>query len=136
MAIEHRGGSSQEIAIHRVIEYPPRGLVQGEIRDIRISGLFVRTTVRLDLHTHVKLVLVCNKGGVTHLLPRRAMVVRTARDGADMMFDEIKPAKLDRILHRAHAVAGRELFVRAAPARLSALTRHDADDTCGKRCVP
>jgi hypothetical protein len=106
MAMEHRWGTRQLAAgLHVVIDCPSLGLIQGEIRDISTSGVYVRTPLKPRVDARVKLAIVLRDTHVPHIVPAWAIVVRADRDGVGMMFESCDARGLAELLERVSTPA-------------------------------
>jgi hypothetical protein len=94
MAIEHRWGIRQAAAFRVVIDDRRLGLIQGEMRDVSASGVFVRTSIKPGDNALVKLAIVLPDEDVTRVVQAWAVVVRSDPDGVGMMFDHFESEKL------------------------------------------
>ena len=87
--MERRWGLRKPIQVDVVIDNQPTCLVRGQIGDVSIGGLFVRTEPdRLRMNSQVELVLMLQQGEGTQVYRMPAMVVRLTSNGAGLMFDQ------------------------------------------------
>lgn len=88
MGAEHRWNERQATD-HRVLIYVrPHGSRQARIRDVSSGGLFVELPpcAPLSNNAHVELIFVRSANRVSRILRVPALVVRTTRSGAGLMF--------------------------------------------------
>lgn len=91
MGREHRWNERQTTDLSVLISARPHGLRQARIRNISTGGLFVELPPRSPLpalpeDAHVELIFVHSVHHVTRLLRVPALVVRSTREGAGLMF--------------------------------------------------
>ena len=88
MGVEHRWNERQATDHKVLINVRPHGSRQARIRDVSTSGLFVELPpcAPLSNNTHVELIFVRSANRVSRILRVPALVVRTTRSGAGLMF--------------------------------------------------
>lgn len=114
MGMEHRWGMRVSAQFDVLIDFRPRGLIHGRVRDLSGSGLFVAVSeVDLPLNTRVEAVCVLQDRGVARIQRLAAIVVRHTPQGVGLAFSQFNPRGLSglRALIEAHAPPG------VAPAR-------------------
>lgn len=88
MGTERRWGARKPLNLEVVIDNQPLCLLRGQIGNISIGGLYVKTSGELPANSRVELVLLLQEQGGTRVYRMPAMVVRAAGDGAGLMFDQ------------------------------------------------
>ncbi len=86
---EHRRSMRKPATFHVTLSYPPLGLLRSKVRDISLDGMFIETgPIALHANTPVEVMVRLQKGNTRDAYRLRALVVRVARDGAGLMFDD------------------------------------------------
>ncbi|MBI3897819.1 MAG: PilZ domain-containing protein [Gammaproteobacteria bacterium] len=89
MGMERRWGTRKPVEVNVVIDNQPMSLLPGQIGDVSIGGLFVKTeATALRMNAPVELVLLLDTEGNTRVYRLPAIVVRLTGDGAGLMFDQ------------------------------------------------
>ncbi len=97
--MENRWGSRKPSGIDVVIDYRPKGLVRGTIRNFSLSGVYVQTdSASIPINTSITLVFLLPDDPVTRIQRVRVQVVRQDGTGLGFMFTDIERHTL-RILH-------------------------------------
>jgi hypothetical protein len=88
--MERRWGMRKAVEIDVVIDNQPECLLRGQIGNVSVGGLYVRTAEpgSLSKNSQVELVLMLQQDTGTHVYRMAAMVVRLTDDGAGLMFDQ------------------------------------------------
>jgi hypothetical protein len=106
MGIEHRWTGRQAIDHSVLIKTHGQGSRQARARDISSSGMFVElppTAAPLSKNKKVELIFVRSTKRISRILRIPALVVRTTRSGAGLMFFDSSPAAFHTLL--AHLLA-------------------------------
>jgi hypothetical protein len=89
MGMERRWGVRRPVEVDAWIDCQPACLLEGQISNISIGGLYVRTNASgLRLNAPVELVLTLDDEHETRVYRLPAVVVRLNEDGAGLMFDQ------------------------------------------------
>lgn len=87
--MERRWGMRKAVEIDVVIDNQPESLLRGQIGNVSVGGLYVRTEPRnLSKDSQVELVLMLQQDSGTRVYRMAAMVVRLTHEGAGLMFDQ------------------------------------------------
>ncbi len=87
--MERRWGLRKPVEIDVVIDNQPECLLRGQIGNVSVGGLYVRTEPgNLSKNSQVELVLMLQQDKGTRVYRMAAMVVRLTDDGAGLMFDQ------------------------------------------------
>lgn len=128
MGREHRWNERQTTDLNVLISARPHGLRQARIRNVSTSGVFVELPASSPLpplpeNAHVELIFVRSENHVTRLLRVPALVVRSHREGAGLMFRDFSLGAFRALL--TQLLAERNPAPRPSPATLEQ-TRLDA----------
>jgi hypothetical protein len=97
--MEHRWSGRRFLGGEVTLSHPRYGIIHAVVRDISLGGMFVETgRVELPLNTPLAVSFRLQNGGYASHHRLHAMVVRTADDGAALMYldssaDAIRPLR-------------------------------------------
>ena len=97
--MEHRWSMRKLVDGHVTLSYPPLGILNANIRDLSLGGLFVHThSAVLNINTPVELLFVSSDDDAQKIYHVEALVVRKTDEGAGLMFHKFNNATF-RILN-------------------------------------
>lgn len=97
--MEHRWSGRRFLGGEVNMNHPRYGVIRAMLRDISLGGMFVEVgRMELPVNTPVVVSFVLRNGGYSSHHRLHAMVVRTAKDGAALMYldssaDTIRPLR-------------------------------------------
>jgi hypothetical protein len=115
-AMDHRCGTRHASGQTVLLRRPGwAGYIVGQLRDISMSGAFIKVPRRIfPQRSVVRAEVTVYDSGQPRLLRVQGMVIRTGEHGIGLMFDELQPARLvatsgpasrDELLDRFPALA-------------------------------